>query len=524
MHRVRPMFAIAAMLALQLGASPALARAVTTSPGPEQVAVTIYRDPGRGSDRQMNLAWLNGFALITETRRIAIPEGEADIRFEGVAGGIIPESAIVTGLPDGVIEKNQDAYLLSPASLLDRSLGKRVHLRRTSMATGAVREEEAVIRSGADGAVVLQTRDGFEALRCIGLPETIVYDQVPEGLAAKPTLSVRTRSSQAGNVTVTLSYLASGFDWQANYVASLNPDGDRMDLLGWVTLANGDETSFADAETQTVAGRLNRVEEPRRRRPPERGLQLRCWPSATTSDIPLKELEKQWLMGVMAGFDEDIVVTASRVPAPMIQAAPLELAVVQEELGDLKLYRVPEPVTVASNSQKQVALLQRADVKVESFYRLNVPWYAEAGESLPVGRVLKTRNRKEEGLGLPLPAGGVALFGEGYARPVLIGEGSVGDKAVGEDVEIELGQATGVHARLVRTSGDENEGEYLLTVSNDQKSGIRFDAEFGSSGEAEVKATSRGAKFGRRNGRPLWSVKVPANSALTLSYSVKLAD
>ena len=43
-------------------------------------------------------------------------------------------------------------------SLIDRSLGRRVHLRRTSRATGAVREQDAVIRSGADGAVVLQTR------------------------------------------------------------------------------------------------------------------------------------------------------------------------------------------------------------------------------------------------------------------------------------------------------------------------------------------------------------------------------
>ena len=78
-----------------------------------------------------------------------------------MAGGILPQSAIVTGFPDGIIERNRDAYLLSPESLLDRSLGRRVHLRRTSLATGAVTEHEAVIRSGADGAVVLQTPDGY---------------------------------------------------------------------------------------------------------------------------------------------------------------------------------------------------------------------------------------------------------------------------------------------------------------------------------------------------------------------------
>ena len=42
-------------------------------------------------------------------------------------------------LPEGTIERNRDAYLLSPATLLDRSLGRRVRLRRTSRATGRSR-------------------------------------------------------------------------------------------------------------------------------------------------------------------------------------------------------------------------------------------------------------------------------------------------------------------------------------------------------------------------------------------------
>ena len=58
-----------------------------------------------------------------------------------------------------------------------------------------MREQEAVIRSGAGGAVVLADRaTGFEALRCTGLPETLVYDGVPAGLSARPTLSVRARA------------------------------------------------------------------------------------------------------------------------------------------------------------------------------------------------------------------------------------------------------------------------------------------------------------------------------------------
>lgn len=507
---------LAALLPAFVG-QPLLAQAISTSPGPDSVAVTVYRDPNRSADNAMNLSWLNGYALISEVRRIDIPAGEADVRFEGVAGGIIPESAIVTGLPDGVIEKNQDAYLLSPASLLDRSLGKRVHIRRTVRATGEVREEEAVIRSGANGAVVLQTAEGYEALRCTGLPETIVYDSVPEGLSAKPTLSVRTRSSRAASATVTLSYLATGFDWQANYVATLAPSGDRMDLFAWVTLANGDETGFANANTQTVAGRPNREDAGHRPERPVRQLYLQCWPSATTSDI--QALDQY---AVEAG------VLPAPPPAPAMAPVMLQEVVVtgraaskvqvrQEELGDLKLYRVPEPVTVASNSQKQVALLDRSRVKVEVFYRARVG--VTDGEQLfrPV-RVLKTRNRKEEGLGLPLPAGGLVLFGAGRARPLLLGEGAVEDRAIGEDVEIELSEPTGVIARLVRTAHVAEVADYRLTLTNDQNRPVRFEAELEDYGSGRIVPVSRGVKLGKRNGRPVWSATIPANGSASLLY------
>ncbi len=508
--------AIAAALLCAV-ALPGFAQSITTSPGPEAVAVTIYRNPDRSAEEAMNLAWLNGYALVTERRRVSIPAGEGDIRFEGVAGGIIPESAIVTGLPDGVVEKNQDAYLLSPASLLDRSLGKRVHLRRTSRETGEVREQEAVVRTGADGAVVLQTAEGYEALRCTGLPETIVYPSVSEGLSAKPTLSVRTRSARAASVTVSLSYLATGFDWQANYVATLSPAGDRMSLFAWVTLANGDETSFIDADTQTIAGRPNREESGGRARPSGNALHLQCWPSGTTSDIaPEQDFGEAGgpppppPAPMMAAVAEAITVTAMR-SVNMVE---------QEELGDLKLYRVPQPVTVASNSQKQVALLDRGNVKVESFYRASIDPSDEDELVRPL-RILKTRNRKEEGLGLPLPAGGVVLFGAG-ARPVLIGEGSIADRAIGEDVEIRLSDAPGVIARVTRTAIRDKVADYDLTVANDQPRPIRFEAEFGTSQE-EVFEPSIRSRLGRRNGRPLWSVTVPANGTAHLRYRLKKA-
>jgi hypothetical protein len=181
-------------------AGAADAQTVTTSAGPDRVEVTVYRNPRRDPSTPFDRRWLDGFALVSETRRVTLPAGEAELRFEGVAGGILPQSAIVTGLPDGVVERNRDAYLLSPGTLVDRSLGRRVTIRRTSQATGRVRESDAVIRGTANG-VVLQTPDGFEALRCTGLDETLIMGEVPPGCPRRsppPSPSLIWRAASTG--------------------------------------------------------------------------------------------------------------------------------------------------------------------------------------------------------------------------------------------------------------------------------------------------------------------------------------
>src|SRR3546814_20193236 len=84
-----------------------------------------YRAPSRSSGG-IDARWPRGFAFITETRTVTLPAGTSALRFEGVAEGLLPETAVVSGLPDGVLEKNRDARLLSPPGLVDASLKRRV--------------------------------------------------------------------------------------------------------------------------------------------------------------------------------------------------------------------------------------------------------------------------------------------------------------------------------------------------------------------------------------------------------------
>lgn len=485
------------------------AQAIVTSPAPERVAVTVYRDPDRGL-QPLNLQWLGGYALVSETRRVRLPAGTSELRFEGVTAGIVPQSAIVTGLGEAVLEKNRDARLLSPGALLDAYLGERLTLRRTSRATGTVREQEAVVRATSDG-IVLQTAEGFEALRCTGFDETLLPPRVPVGLSAKPTLSVRVRSPQAVERDVTLSYITNNFDWQADYVADLSPDGRTIRLFAWMTFANGDETGLAGAATQAVAGKLNR-ERIGVAQGEARPIILNCWPQGTTSDIPLDTFQ--------AVNAEEIVVTGSRLaamapsapPPPPPPAPEGDGTIAQEErLGDVRLYRVPIEVTVAAKSQKQVAMIKQPAVRIESILRLRPQ---QGTYEVPIERLLVTRNTTALGLGLALPAGKVALFAHQQGRRILIGEGRIDDHTVGEKVEILIATATGLRAtqRMVDRSFG-RAGQHLI-LTNDLSTAQVVEVEL------PLNARTSGAKLVRRDGWKLWRVQVPANGSAELRYEL----
>lgn len=516
MHRALPL----ATLMLAFAAPVAAADEPTIlSARPDAVGVTIYRAPDRDADAAMDLDWLEGYALITETRTVDIPAGAATIRFEGVAGGMLPESALVTGLPSGVREKNLDADLLSARNLYARAFGRPVILRRHSGkdGKGAVTEERAVIRSGPDGAAIVQTKAGFEIADCgRGISDALVYTQLPEGLSAKPTLSVRTESAAAGRATIKLSYLAWGFDWQTNYVVRLNPATGKADLTAWVTLASSDPTSFADASTAVVGGKLDREDERERQEPPDGELVLQCYlhprvPSPTVAPPPPMPAPAPVMMNEMA----DIVVTAQRRSSGF-QAAPVK--VTEEGLGDLKLYRVPMPTTVAANAQKQVAMHDLKGVKLGIWHTADL--FPDLDQNAEIK--LRTRNRKEEGLGVALPGGPVAVFEPSGADLLLVGEGGMRDYAVNEDVEIGLSSSPQVHVAVSETKSGNHWTDYEARVTNANPWPVQFEGSLQvSDGE---KVLSPSAPLPRKHGRPTWTVRVPANGEATLRYRVTDPD
>lgn len=510
-----------------LSAAPARAGTITST---EIIAtsVTLYGNPNQQGE--INRADPQGYALITETRRISLPAGESMIRFEGVAEGMFPETAIITGLPQGVREKNRDARLISPAGLVDAYLRRKVQLRRTNRQTGRAVEQDAILRAGPYGGIVLETAEGVEALGCAGLPERMLFDGVPEGLAAKPTLSVLATSERAVTATVQISYIAQGFDWTTSYIAELAEDGRTLTLFAWVTIASGDSQSFVNANTQAVAGKPNKESHDDPPPAPSPELELRCWPLDTTSTHPRQYLYRAPPPPSAAYDDAEdsnaIIVTAQRM-SPAFAAAPIAVTALQEELGDLKLYRIPEPVTVAAKSQKQVAMFRKEGVSFERIYTATVsknPFFGysrrgaaddqRATDSNAMDSLLRLKNVKAKGLGLPLPAGQVSLFEFVGGTRLLVGEDDVKDRAIGEDVEFVVGESPDV--RIAVSSLDTNKG-FRARLTNARNQPVTAEVRIAS----ELAGKPKGLV--RKNGRWLWRTTVPANGEAKLEYRLKAA-
>jgi hypothetical protein len=537
---MRATLSICAMLGLAIGAAPqaasVLAAEILAEP-PSDLIVTVYRAPYRNGG-SIDLDDLQGFALVSETRTVHLPAGRSRLRFEGVADGIEPASAIVTGFPGGVIEKNRDARLLSPAALVASTLGKPVELLRTIRKTGKTERLTGALLSDADGGVVFKSAQGIEALRCSGLPETFSFEPV-SGLSARPTLSIEVRSPSAQTKQVTLSYLSRGFDWAADYTATLSDDGKSFDLGAWVTLANSNGVGFPSAHTQVVAGRINQDGEVD---PIDIGgpILAQCWPRGSTSDQPMiLRIERS------RGFDSMKVIAGMPVAAPaMLQESVVVTAqkVAQEQLGDLKLYRVPERTTLASRQSKQVRLMDRAGIPVNTVYGAEVEVDEDDASSTPAHRLLRTKNTAANHLGLPLPSGSVAVFGAVGGRRLLEHESNLRDIATNEEVEINMGESPDVQvtAKKEEVSIDPLHADTLplvpgvslrsvkssaanrVAINNAGESGIEFELRLHLEvGTLVVRADHA---LGAKNGRPIFRLHVPAHETVTVRYQIQHTD
>ena len=159
-------------------------------------------------------------------------------------------------------------------------------------------------------------------------------------------------------------------------------------------------------------------------------------------------------------------------------------------------------------------MISEDEVGFDRLYTARIDDLEEAPQ--PLGIVLRTQNQKARGLGLPLPAGRVAIFEAGGARPLLLGEDDLADKAIAEEVELALGQSPDVQARRVRLGESETKARWRITLSNARADPV----------SAEIvipyELASKPAGMTRGKGGWIWKGQIPANGTTEFDYRLRL--
>ncbi|MCP4674653.1 MAG: hypothetical protein GY854_03895 [Deltaproteobacteria bacterium] len=338
-------------------------------------------------------------ALVRETRRIHLKSGRQILRFIGVSDAVIPESVRVRAIgTDAQVvfeEQNFDADLLTPRRIAEAGIGDRARAYVVNQVTGDEKEIEGVLLSGQDG-VLIQTDSGVTAL-----PKgaRIEMDDVPDTLVAQPVLSWITTCRDAGTFEVEVTYLTRGISWHADYVVDVDQKKHSARVQAWATIDNNTALALEDAELQLLAGDMN--------------------------------LLGNEVFEVMSRLIDD---TEERMPSP---SPPLPK---EEALFEYHLYTVQRPLAIRARQKKQIALASAEGVpfKVSRFTRSSLT--SKTLRSVPTVLRLEFEHVKGGPLGVPLPAGRVALWTEDArtGQRIQVGRVSLSHTPVGEPLLIEL--------------------------------------------------------------------------------------
>ena len=169
-------------------------------------------------------------------------------------------------------------------------------------------------------------------------------------------------------------------------------------------------------------------------------------------------------------------------------------------------------VDVAAKAQKQVALLRQSDVKVERLYAATIGYGDGTGDMRPMTLRLRLQNRKEDGLGLAMPSGQVAVFEPIAGMRLLAGEADIGDKAEGERVDYDLTVSPDVRIGARTTAQSRKSRDWTLTLSNARPFPILAEVTIPHN------ISPRPTDMERRGNDWIWRVTVPANDKIAWSY------
>ena len=350
------------------------------------VAVTIYNQD---------------LGLVKDVRELEFQKGKSVIRFTDVAAQIDPTSVHFKpiGVADkvAILEQNYQYDLVSSTKILQKYVDKEIELF-----TKQDKAYKGVLLSYSHENLTLKEPEG--GIRIVRLEEVrdMYFPSLPEGLITKPTLVWLLDSQVSGKRKAEVSYLTSGINWHAEYVAVVDQLDRNLELAGWVSIDNRSGATYEEAKVKLIAGEVHRVREERIRPRVAKGV-----------------------LEMAAG-------------APQFEEKPF---------FEYHLYTLLRPSTIKDNEIKQVSLFPTTNVVVKKIFT-----YDGAREEKRVKVELEFKNSSAAGLGMPLPKGKIRVYKADVDKSLeFVGEDLIDHTPKDEKVRVFLGHAFDLVGERKRT-------------------------------------------------------------------------
>jgi len=400
----RNLIAVATAVAL-VGALPAQAATPT---------LTVYSGDYDAVVRSPSAPGGPGFALFDTTLAFDLASGENRVSLGRLPAALDASSVRLRPQGDASVRGQRfDFAVAGQDELLRRAIGQTVTVEQ---AVGDARQSHTGVLLATGGGLTLRLPDG--RVKVLSNYSSFELPKLPEGVVNEPTLAWDIAANRAGRQNFDLNYATAGLGWRAEYQADLS-GGTRackMDLEGAAMVVNRSGADFNGVALTLVAGEPNRV----------------------ASAGPMQE--KMYARA-------DMMIAAA--PAPMAEAS-----------GEYHAYRLPGTGALPQGSVQRLPLLDPArGVACERRYEtrsefggwlppqpmLDANFNSQSGEQ-PVIASLRFENRRQGGLGVPLPAGRVRVF-DGKD---LLGEASLRHTPANAEVELALGTVFDLSAERTR--------------------------------------------------------------------------
>jgi len=384
-----------------------------------QPAITVYNE---------------NFGVVRDTVSLDLNAGLSDVSYSGVTAQLEPESVILRD-PSGavalsVVEQSYRGDPVDQQRLLQMFEGQTIRFLK-------VVDGKEVIESGkiirAPSMVTTKNQygnpqpkhlepiievDGELQTRLPGVP---LFPSLGDDSVLQPTLSWKLHSDKKAAFDAQLSYLTNGMSWKSDYNLVLPEQGDAVTLTGWVSIENNTGKTFEGAKIKLIAGDVNKVEPPQNVR-----------------------REKVYAMAM-----------ADLSAAPQVE---------EKKFDEFHMYSLPLATTLRDRETKQVEFVRAENVQTTKLYvyeglkagyrggmNLNQNYGQNGQPDVAIYRELE--NQKENGLGVPLPAGRMRFYRmDDDGQLEFTGENTIDHTPKNETIRVYLGNAFDIVGERKRTN------------------------------------------------------------------------